>query len=474
MRNRVVLVLTTCLVVLTGAFVLPTLGVAQGQSQGTVTATVQVAGTCLTLSTNSIDYGVQSFSTNAANTVANEASATVANCGASSLDVAVTGSDAGSPTVWTLADTDNTTNLVCDFGPNQFGHIVSAGGADVDLGLLPQPLASGIGAGALLPTSATLVMPCSGSDGAGETVSTSIVFVGTSGGGPLQTWYQDADADGFGDPAVSQQAETAPEGYVAEGTDCDDTNASVHPAAVELFNGIDDNCDGVIDEGFGDSDGDGLSDADEVNIFGTDPFDADSDGDGLSDGEEVAIFDVDLDTDADGLADGPTDPDTDGDGVPDGDEIALGTDPLDVDTDNDGFPDGLELLGTVCDDPCFPSPLDADSDDDGRPDGQECGTCFLPATFPDNADSDGDGLPDGLELGFTAGVSGGVSDGTGVAYAGTNLFVFEPDADAGATTTDPSNPDTDGDGSDDGIEDANQNGQVDAGESDPNDAGSTP
>jgi len=36
-----------------------------------------------------------------------------------------------------------------------------------------------------------------------------------------------------------------------------------------------------------DSDGDGLSDFDEINIFGSDPFNADSDGDGLEDGEAV-------------------------------------------------------------------------------------------------------------------------------------------------------------------------------------------
>ena len=63
-----------------------------------------------------------------------------------------------------------------------------------------------------------------------------------------------------------------------------------------------------------DSDGDGLTDAEEVAL-GTDPNDADSDDDGLSDGEEVA-----LGTD-------PNDPDSDGDGVSDGEEVFLGTDP---------------------------------------------------------------------------------------------------------------------------------------------------
>jgi len=40
------------------------------------------------------------------------------------------------------------------------------------------------------------------------------------------------------------------DGYCGNQGDCDDTNAAVNPSAPELDNGIDDNCDGVIDEGF--------------------------------------------------------------------------------------------------------------------------------------------------------------------------------------------------------------------------------
>jgi hypothetical protein len=78
-----------------------------------------------------------------------------------------------------------------------------------------------------------------------------------------------------------------------------------------------------------DSDGDGLSDAEEAAL-GTDPLDPDTDGDGLADGEEV-----ERGTD-------PLAPDTDGDGLTDGDEVALGTDPLDPDTDGDGIVDGSD------------------------------------------------------------------------------------------------------------------------------------
>ena len=86
-----------------------------------------------------------------------------------------------------------------------------------------------------------------------------------------------------------------------------------------------------------------------------------------------------------------------------------------------------------------------------------------------NVDTDADGLTDGLELGVEFPLPGGVSDGgpaTQIAYAGTDISVFAPDLDT-STHTNPTNADTDGDGELDGIEDANQNGRVDPGETDP-------
>ena len=42
-------------------------------------------------------------------------------------------------------------------------------------------------------------------------------------------WFADTDGDGFGDPAVSLAACTAPAGFVADDQDCDDTDPAVNP-----------------------------------------------------------------------------------------------------------------------------------------------------------------------------------------------------------------------------------------------------
>ena len=102
-----------------------------------------------------------------------------------------------------------------------------------------------------------------------------------------------------------------------------DANILIEKVQFYAVDASDDNTNGVQDwveaalVAAGDTDGDGLSDYDEVVTYGTSPVNVDTDGDGLGDGEEA-----DLGTD-------PLDADSDDDGVTDWEEIAEShTDPL--------------------------------------------------------------------------------------------------------------------------------------------------
>lgn len=150
-----------------------------------------------------------------------------------------------------------------------------------------------------------------------------------------------------------------------------------------------------------DTDGDGLTDFEEVVTYLTDPRRTDSDSDGLNDYVEVVKYRSNpqlADTDGDGLTDAQEvldyrtnviEADTDADGLADGEEIALGTNPREVDTDKDDLSDGEEVRSAKTD------PLARDTDGDGLSDYEEVRAYFTDAR---KADSDGDGLTDFEEV----------------------------------------------------------------------------
>ena len=61
--------------------------------------------------------------------------------------------------------------------------------------------------------------------------------------------FEDADADNYGNLEVDSLSCEIPDGFVEDDNDCDDTNPLIYPGADEILNGIDDNCDQLIDEG---------------------------------------------------------------------------------------------------------------------------------------------------------------------------------------------------------------------------------
>ena len=129
--------------------------------------------------------------------------------------------------------------------------------------------------------------------------------------GVSNTYYEDADADGYGSDAVSTEACATPEGYTTSGTDCDDTDPAINPAAPEQCDGIDNNCDGSIDDGvrstwYADADGDGFGDPDS-------PVEACEPADGLVDNSGDCDDSTDaVSPDAEEVCDGQ-DNDCDGD-----------------------------------------------------------------------------------------------------------------------------------------------------------------
>lgn len=77
-----------------------------------------------------------------------------------------------------------------------------------------------------------------------------------------QRYYQDADGDTYGNASVYKDTTVQPTGYVTNSTDCNDANSTVHPNALEVCDGVDNNCNGFIDENvqttyFRDADDDG-------------------------------------------------------------------------------------------------------------------------------------------------------------------------------------------------------------------------
>jgi hypothetical protein len=92
-------------------------------------------------------------------------------------------------------------------------------------------------------------------------------------------WFADSDGDGYGRSAgVSVRQCLAPPGGVADGSDCDDGEASINPAAQEICNMIDDDCDDLRDD-FDDS----------LDTSGQTEWNADADGDTFGDPDVMVM-----------------------------------------------------------------------------------------------------------------------------------------------------------------------------------------
>ena len=67
-------------------------------------------------------------------------------------------------------------------------------------------------------------------------------------GSPLASWCRDADGDGFGSPYDRVDATAQPPGYISDCSDCDDRFAFINPGQPEICDGLDNDCDGTVDQ----------------------------------------------------------------------------------------------------------------------------------------------------------------------------------------------------------------------------------
>ena len=183
--------------------------------------------------------------------------------------------------------------------------------------------------------------------------------------------FDDADGDSFGDPTTADSACDLPDDKVADGTDCNDADPDINPAATEVCDDddTDENCDGNADDddpavayaasdvAWSDSDGDGYGDP-EARVEVCDP-----DGTLVTNDQDCDDTDIAVNPAATEVCDGGIDNDC-ANGADDADpavDLSTGTEWY-RDADSDGYgdlatttrtcvvPSGYTSDATDCDD----------------------------------------------------------------------------------------------------------------------------
>ncbi len=204
------------------------------------------------------------------------------------------------------------------------------------------------------------------------------------------TWYADSDGDSFGDPETSSSACTQPTGYVADGSDCLDSDAAINPDALEICDGADNDCDGLIDDDddsitdqstwYADTDADGYGDVDVTDTACSQPSGYVADSSDCDDAVASTFPGADeycdeVDNDCDGTAD---------------EDDAVDAPMWYADSDGDSYGDPL-TTSIACDQPSGFVADDMDCDDG------DAGISPAEDEYCDDVDNDCDGTVDEAE-----------------------------------------------------------------------------
>ncbi len=230
----------------------------------------------------------------------------------------------------------------------------------------------------------------------------------------MPTWYRDGDDDGYGSATETITACDQPARYVSVSGDCDDGSPSVNPGAHETCDGVDQDCDGVVDNDavnaptwHPDDDGDGFGDGsvsqsacEEPTGWVVDAMDCDDDDPEVFPGADELCNGAD--DDCDGVVDegAPSEnvwyPDSDGDGYGNG---AMGATACSA-------PSGYVSNGSDCDDSSalvYPGATEICDGEDNDCDGTVDGDGLVSFVSPGGSVTD-------LSAGFASGTASSAYD----------------------------------------------------------------
>jgi hypothetical protein len=152
---------------------------------GTVNATVTAGAACITLSQTTVNFGSLNFSTSAGNNAAGQLAGSITNCGQSTESILARGTDAtNTTTTWSLVDATGLPTPVnpCDLSSpntNKYFLFTFPGALSTVFLTTTNKAFNTMAAGANSALTVGVVMPCTGSSGAGQTLNFSYIYTAT-------------------------------------------------------------------------------------------------------------------------------------------------------------------------------------------------------------------------------------------------------------------------------------------------------